>query len=322
MVTIGIPLFNEEKYIEEAIRSAAIQSATVWVSDNASTDSSAEICERVSREYHNVHFVRQTHNMGAIANFKFVLDKAETPYFMWLGGHDILPDGYVRQLTQRLEDCPEAALSYGASHHIDTNGNPSGDYEYYYHATLANKSSTTRILGVIRHLHECSLIHGVFRTEALRAAWHASNVGAYLGPDHVLLTYAAKVGRFLYAPKTCLIRRDVHANDTPYKQLTRLDLRQPNREQLSRREMQRRQYELAATVSKGTGLTGLVYRIKARSSLVKRFGPFGDTFMARKLDTFLYLLASPFSNPPHNLFKILRDGFAYRVYKLKRIFKK
>lgn len=287
LVTIGIPLYNEEKYIEEALHSAASQCETVWVSDNASTDGSAIICERVSWEYPNVHFVRQPHNMGGITNFKFLLDKADTPFFMWLGSHDALPDGYVRHLTQLLEDCPEAVLAYGASHHLDVDGKPAGVYNYYYHAALADKSPATRILGLIRHLSDCSLIHGLFRTEALRAAWDASGTDAFIGGDHVLLGHAAIQGPFLYTPETYLIRRDVHPADTPQKQLKRMDLQQPDMIQVPYREMQRRQYVQAATVVKGTGFSGFLFRLKTRYYLVERFGPFGETFMMHKLDLFL-----------------------------------
>ncbi|MGA8148086.1 MAG: glycosyltransferase family 2 protein [Gallionellaceae bacterium] len=286
-VTIGIPLYNEEKYIEEAIRSAASQCETVWVSDNASTDGSASICERVSREYPNVHFVRQPHNMGAVSNFRFVLDKADTPFFMWLGGHDALPDDYVRQLTQLLEDCPDAVLAYGTSRLVDLNGKPIGDYDYFYHEMLADRSPTTRVLGLIRHLSDCSLIHGIFRTEALRAAWHATGVDAFLGVDHVLLTLAAIKGPFVYAPETCLIRRNAHPADTPQEQVKRMDPRQRDKEQVSYQEMQRRQYALAATASKDIGLSGFLFRLMARFYLVERFGPFGETFIARELDSFL-----------------------------------
>ena len=241
--------------------------------------------------------------MGAIANFKLLLDKADTPYFMWLGGHDLLPDGYVRQLTQLLENCPEAVLAYGASHHVDMNGKPAGDYDYYYYATLADKSPATRIMGLIRYLDDCSLVHGVFRTETLRVAWIASGVDAFIGADHVLLTHAAIKGPFLYAPETYLIRLNAHSADSPLKRLKRMDLRQPDREQLSRRGMQRQQYVLAATVSKGTGLSGFLYRLIARTSLVKRFGRFGDTFLTRNLDVFIILLTRRLSDIPFFVFR-------------------
>jgi len=307
-VTIGIPLYNEEKYIEEALRSAASQCETVWVSDNASTDGSATICEMVCREYSNVHFVRQPHNIGAIANFKFLLENAESPFFMWLGGHDALPDGYVGQLTRLLEKYPEAVLAYGSSHHVDVDGKPAGNYEYFYHEMLADRSPLTRILGLICHLHDCSLVHGVFRRELLCAAWNASQIEAFIGVDHVLLAHAAINGPFLYSPETYFIRRDAHQEDTQQEQLKRMDGRQPDRKLFTYHELQRRQYALAAKISRGTGLLGFLFRSKVRFSLTERFGPFGQSSMSRKLDLFLNVLTKQAFFRSRNALRIWRNA--------------
>jgi glycosyltransferase involved in cell wall biosynthesis len=339
LVTIGIPLYNEEKYIEETICTAASQCATVWVSDNASTDRSAAICERVSREYPNVHIVRQPRNIGATANFKFLLDKADTPFFMWLGSHDALPDGYIKQLTQLLENSPEAVLAYGVAHHVGVDGNPTGSYGYYdYHETLADKSATARILALIRHLHDFALVYGVFRTEALRVAWDESGIGPYIASDFILLTHCAKAGPFLYAPETHLICRDVHPGDTYKESLERMLSHKPISVQFPRREMLHRQCALIASVSKGTGLSGFLFRLKARAFLVKRYGPFGDTFMTRNLERLFFIfystlsilqttslsnfLNTPLSDLPLKVFKIMRYGIPYRVRKLKHLLRK
>ena len=290
-VTIGIPIYNEEKYIEAAIRSAAPQCEAVWVSDNASTDGSAAICERASREYHNVHFTQQPQNMGAARNFKFVLDKAETPYFMWLGGHDLLPDGYVTLLMQLLEGCPDAVLAYGAARHVDVIGKPAGNYDYSYHAILSDKSPAIRLLGLIRNVSNCSFIHGIFRTDVLRDVLTAAGADVYIGADIFLLGCAAVQGSFLYAPETYLIRRNAHPTDTKQDQLKRMDPCQLDSLKLTYLELQRRLYGLASSVSESTGFFGFLYRLKVRFILVKRFGPFGDTFLMRSLDAVLQFFA-------------------------------
>jgi glycosyltransferase involved in cell wall biosynthesis len=273
-VTIGIPLYNEEKYIEATIRSAAPQCEAVWVSDNASTDGSAMICEAMSREYPNVHFMRQPHNMGSVANFKFLLDNVTTPYFMWLGSHDVLIEGYVEQLIRLLENCPEAVLAYGVAHHVDVNGKPTGAFGYYdYHEILASKSPRVRILGLIRHLHDFALVYGLHRTETLRVAWAEAGVGAYIACDYVLLTHCAKAGPFLYTTDTHLILRDVHSGDTDKRSLERMHGREPIRVRFPRREMLCRQRALIASVSKGSGLSGYWFRLKALTFLIKRYLP-------------------------------------------------
>ncbi|MCQ8103079.1 glycosyltransferase [Methylomonas sp. SURF-2] len=338
-VTIGIPQYNEEKFIEEAIRSAAPQCDTLWISDNASTDGSAAICEKLSREYSNVHFVRQPYNLGSVANFKYLLDKADTPFFMWLGSHDALPDCYVRQLTQLLENCSEAVLAYGVALHVDVDGRPTGSYGYYdYHESLADKEPTTRILGLLRYLHDFALVYGVFRTDALRKAWDDAGIGAYIATDFILLTHCAKAGRFLYTPETHLICRDVHPGDTYEKSLKRMHARDPSSVKFPRREMLCRQRALIASVSKGTGMSGFLFRLKARAFLVMRYGPIDDALMTRNLERlffmfysiFLFLQPTSFSNVlktplpdlPLKVFKVVRHGIPYRVRKLKQLLKK
>jgi glycosyltransferase involved in cell wall biosynthesis len=101
-VTIGIPVYNEVRFIRETLESAIIQGVTVIVSDNASTDGTSEIC----REYANkglIQYIRHPENQGAWRNFMFLTEKATTPYFMCLGGHDVLAIQYVSSLLAVLE---------------------------------------------------------------------------------------------------------------------------------------------------------------------------------------------------------------------------
>jgi len=294
-VTIGMPLFNEEKYIEATIRSAALQCEVLWISDNASNDRTAAICDELSREFNNINFVRQKINQGAMFNFNYVLNKTTTPYFMWLGGHDMLSPEYVQKLVKLLEKNPDAVLAYGASQHIDASGVQTGKYEYFYHDLLEDESDKVRTLGLIRHLTDCSILHGLFRTKTLLISQKETGAFAYRGLDHVLLGHAALKGKFVYDPNVYLIRRDVHLIDTTEDQLIRLEDKIPNQEQLSFRMMQRRHYALAVQVSKNNGLSGLMFRIKARYYLVERFGPFGEVFITYWLDKLLELFRFHYS---------------------------
>jgi glycosyltransferase involved in cell wall biosynthesis len=286
-VTIGIPLYNEERYIEESLRSAVSQCDVVLISDNDSTDHSLLICEAIGKEFSHIHLTRQPRNIGAIANFKYLLDKANTEFFMWLGAHDALPQGYVRHLTTLLKYQPDAVLAYGASHHISIEGNPTGKYDYSYHADISNPSPVVRLMGLIRRLHDCSLVHGVFRTEQLRLAWDECAIDTFIGADHILLSYAAIHGPFLYAPQTHLIRRDAHPMDSQENQLKRMGLKQPDPSHLTHHELQHRQYSLAARISTGSGVRGLLFRIRVRYYLIARFGPFSYSIADRVYDTVL-----------------------------------
>lgn len=280
-VTIGIPVYNEQAFIESAIRSAAPQCETLRISENSSTDNSAAICEALCRDYSNAVCVRQQTNIGAADNFKFLLEQTTTPYFMWLGGHDMIPDGYVSVLKQALDDDSSAVLAFGAARHIAVGDAESLRYEYFYSAGLADESPTVRLLTLIRFLSDCSLVHGVFRTNVLKNAWPAEKC---LGVDHILLAKAALVGKFVYVPETHLIRRDAHPGDTTEAQLVRITGESADGMEARYTEMQRKLFELSMVTTKSQGLAGLVFLLKARYYLVSGFGPFAETGPMRGLE--------------------------------------
>ena len=271
-VTIAIPLFNEERFIEAVIRTAAPQCQILLVSDNASTDRSVEICRALTSEFPNLSIIQQSSNLGASENFKFLLEKATTSKFMWLGAHDLLPDGYVSALDRALSSNLDAALAYGAAQHIDIIGNPRSLFSYPYGHLLTDGSPQKRLLALIRYLSDCSLVHGLFRREILRLAWVSDK---FLGVDQVLLGKASLLGKFVYVPGTHLLRRDAHADDTKEKQLTRITGR-PAHHGADLRELARRQYALAC-MAQDNGLAAVWYRMKARVLLIYRFGPFSKS---------------------------------------------
>jgi glycosyltransferase involved in cell wall biosynthesis len=299
-VTIGIPLYNEARFIEAALRSAAPQCEVVLVSDNASSDASSRICADVAGEFPNVLVGRLPKNMGSVFNFRHVLEQATTPFFMWLGGHDLLPPDYVRTLVAALEINPSAVMAYGSTRYIGLDGEPTGTYEYGFHRLLSDRSAAVRTLALIRHLDDCSLLHGVFRTNALRDAWDGCEEAGYMAFDHVLLGHAALKGRFIAVPRTHLIRRNAHPDDTATAQFKRITGdakrdRAPTVEELSRATMQRAQYALAENASQHRGVDDWLYRLRARWHLVNRFGPFGTTPVTSRLDRLLQLRSVRFS---------------------------
>jgi glycosyltransferase involved in cell wall biosynthesis len=287
-VTAGFPFYNEERFIEATIRSAAPQVEAGWASDNASTDRSAAVVESTIATYPHITLVRHPKNLGADFNFRFVLEKATTPYFLWLSGHDQIPEGYVERLVALLEASPDAVLAYGDSQHVDVSGQPTYKYEYDFWRLLAHPSAEVRVLGWIRYQHDGSLIHGIWRTEALRAAMDEHGPLDYLGCDNVLLTMALLKGRFVHDPNTHLILRDreVYSMEAQMKRL--MGARTTGAEPLSRLQMGRRQFALAVALSKDSGVAGLLFRLRSHYHLVSRCGLFGETMLTRNFERALF----------------------------------
>ena len=75
-LTIGLPVYNGEKYIAESLDALLGQSYTDFeliISDNASTDSTGDICRQYEKQDSRVRYVRQPQNIGLAPNHNFVV---------------------------------------------------------------------------------------------------------------------------------------------------------------------------------------------------------------------------------------------------------
>jgi glycosyltransferase involved in cell wall biosynthesis len=108
-VSIGMPVYNGELFIREALVSLLEQTFTNFeliISDNASTDSTKVICREYAAKDSRIRYVRQVENLGALANFQFVLDEAVGEYFMWAAADDLQTPDFIELLVTALDDNP------------------------------------------------------------------------------------------------------------------------------------------------------------------------------------------------------------------------
>jgi len=116
LVSIGVPVYNGQDAIEKALYSLLNQTyrnIQVLISDNASTDNTREICERICAEDERVSYVRQPVNLGPTANFNAALGLARGDYFMWLGHDDWLSEEYIETCVATLDENPGVSLACG-----------------------------------------------------------------------------------------------------------------------------------------------------------------------------------------------------------------
>lgn len=123
-ISVGMPVYNGEKYICDALDSLLGQSYADFeliISDNASTDSTEAICRRYAKQDARIKYFRQSVNLGAAANFQFVLNKACGMYFMWAACDDKWSRDWIEGLLNSLKDTG-AVMAFGTVVHIDLNG--------------------------------------------------------------------------------------------------------------------------------------------------------------------------------------------------------
>ena len=105
-ISIGIPVYNGEKFIRKCIESVLQQTNRNFeliISDNASTDSTRKICEEYLNKDNRIIFVRQDKNMGGGWNFNFLLQKAIGEYFVWVAADTFLLPEFLEKNIAVLE---------------------------------------------------------------------------------------------------------------------------------------------------------------------------------------------------------------------------
>lgn len=114
LVSLGLPVYNGEKHVEAALRSACAQdypNLEIIISDNASADGTEDICRRWARRDRRIRYLRQERNIGMFQNFVAVARPARGEYFKWMAHDDVLDAGCVSTLLRHLKEAPTATVA-------------------------------------------------------------------------------------------------------------------------------------------------------------------------------------------------------------------
>ena len=105
MISIGLPVYNGEKFLKKKLDSLLSQTFTnfeIIISDNASIDSTESICQTYLKKDSRIKYYRQEKNLGVIANYNFVLEKATNEYFVWTAVDDMMEPQFLEKMIQEL----------------------------------------------------------------------------------------------------------------------------------------------------------------------------------------------------------------------------
>lgn len=123
LVSIGIPTYNGAPYLREALDSVLAQDYTnieIILSDDASTDSTPDICRHYAGMHRRIRYRRNPRNLGGVRNFARVLAEATGTYFTWLAQDDILSSAeYVRLIVDFMERHSDVVLCAGPMNVLD-----------------------------------------------------------------------------------------------------------------------------------------------------------------------------------------------------------
>ena len=106
-LTIGIPVYNGEKFLVEKITSILNQdfiNFELIISDNGSTDSTKEICNSFAIKDERIRFFSHKNNSDMNWNFNFILKEARGEYFIWTAVDDKILPGFYEKNMEILEN--------------------------------------------------------------------------------------------------------------------------------------------------------------------------------------------------------------------------
>jgi glycosyltransferase involved in cell wall biosynthesis len=146
--SICIPNYNYEKYVGETIRSVLDQDCQdfeIIVSDNASTDGSVALVERLARESGKIRLVRNRRNIGFAPNLERAARPASGQFMLMLSSDDLMFPGaltaYKKVLDHRGAEAERTVVAsmitfIEGSQHTDKTLSPSRSYPFRRTAAL------------------------------------------------------------------------------------------------------------------------------------------------------------------------------------------
>jgi len=122
LVSVIIPVYNSERFLEESINSVLNQTydnIEIIAIDDGSTDDSLKMLQKFSEKI----YIHSQQNKGLAAALNFGISKMRGKWFKWLSPDDILYPKTIETLVIEAKKLPENTIVYSNWDLIDENNN-------------------------------------------------------------------------------------------------------------------------------------------------------------------------------------------------------
>jgi glycosyltransferase involved in cell wall biosynthesis len=204
-LTVGLPVYNGEKYLAESLDALLGQSYgdfALIISDNASTDATEAICREYAAKDSRITYLRQPANLGATPNHNFVFEQSHTELFKWASHDDLYGRELLARCIEALDNDRELVLAHSWQAIIDAAGEVVLTVEYPLATDSPDPVERFRSMLVTVGGDD---FYGVMRSETLR---RTPLHGSYHHADRTLMAELALSGRFYQVPEVLFFRRD------------------------------------------------------------------------------------------------------------------
>lgn len=186
VVFVGIPVYNGEKFIKRRIESILSQSHTnleILISDNASNDTTGEICKKFEKLDKRISYFCQPKNLGYVENFNYLIKNGRGKYFVIAGVDDLWEPDFIEKNVQVLETNEKIIGSIGKVKFFGYEGeSPKSskwnlrlkkiirkqDLDVLETHVLSCKGEYEKKVAKYLRFNQGSFVYGVFRTKIIK----------------------------------------------------------------------------------------------------------------------------------------------------------
>lgn len=209
-VVIGVPTFNGERHVREALESLLAQrfeSYRVLVLDDGSSDATTTIVQEYADRDTRLTFERNDTRLGMIQNCCRLYVRARELFgpfelFAWGSDHDAWHPRWLPALVAALDGDQEAVLAYPLVAGIDDDGGPVK--RPWHFETAAVTDVDQRLSKAMNGMVAGSMLYGLYKADALERCGIYHRV---LWPDRLLLAQLACHGTFVQKKEILWYRR-------------------------------------------------------------------------------------------------------------------
>ena len=209
-VTIGLPVWRGEEFLEEALRSAQAQTYANFVCF-ISLDGPDPACEEICRPFlrdPRFRLVVQPERLGWVGNINWLMAHVETEFWTYHQQDDILDARYLEVLVDYARRTPDAALAYADIEAFGTHA------ATFTQPSVTGSASARQLALMYDHIAGVGF-RGLTRAEALAGGIPLNEVDGFASP----LAWMASVARFgeLHRVPQTLSRKRYHAGNVHTK---------------------------------------------------------------------------------------------------------
>jgi glycosyltransferase involved in cell wall biosynthesis len=203
-VAVGIPVLDGEATVGRAIESVLAQTLTdleLVVSDNASIDRTAAICQAYVAADARVRYTRQARTVSPSENFRGVFEATRAPYFMWLSADDYALPPLLAEAVAVLDACPDVVCCVPQVEFV----RPDGSRRPARGTAPMLGTPVENLCRFLEDPMDNSRFYGVHRRESLGEALRASSDHAF---DWVVSAGTLMAGKHWQLGSVGLVRED------------------------------------------------------------------------------------------------------------------